>query len=179
MEHLLRADQYSQRKAKLTYFLKPFTMDVFVNDCSHTSSLEMTVANSGFVNAIFCFISLACNNCPHFCLKALKIDTSSGWRRSVVCGGNFKIVTFHWRAHCRVGKPTCERHTIIPGTPEQEKRNTEHQRSSGTPCNSGGTTEHLEAPAENSKIPREHQRTTPEQRNHTKRRTIVVILKKI
>ena len=74
--------------------MKPFTIDVFVNDCSHTSSLEIAVANSNFVNADLVFLSLACNNCPHFCFKALKTDTSSGWRRSVVCGGNFKMVTF-------------------------------------------------------------------------------------
>ena len=110
MEHLLRADKYSQRKAKLTYFLKPFTMDVFVNDCPHTSSLEMAIANSDFINAVLCFISLACNNCPHFCLKALKTDTLSDWRKSVVYGGNFKIVTFHSCSYCRVGKPTCERY---------------------------------------------------------------------
>ena len=104
MEYLLRADQYSQRKAKLSYFLKPFTIDVFVNDCAHTSSLEIVVANSDFGNAVLCFINLACSNCSHFCFKPLKIDTSSGWRRSVVCGGNFKIVTFHPRAYGRVGK---------------------------------------------------------------------------
>ena len=53
--------------------------------------------------------SLACNNCPHFCFKALKTDTSSGWRRSIICGRNFKIETFHSHVHCRVRKPTCVR----------------------------------------------------------------------
>ena len=105
MEHLLRTDQYSQWKIRLTYFLKPFTIDVFVSDCSHTLSLEIAVTYSDFVNADLVFLSLACNNCPHFCFKTLKTDTSSDWRRSIVCGGNFKIITFHSGAHCRVGKP--------------------------------------------------------------------------
>ena len=47
-----------------------------------------------------------------------------------------------------------------------EQRNKEHRQNSGIPQNSGGTTEHCP----------EHQRNTPEQRNHTKRRTIVVFL---
>ena len=47
-----------------------------------------------------------------------------------------------------------------------EQRNKEHRRNSGIPQNSGGTTEHCP----------EHQRNTPEQRNHAKRRTIVVFL---
>ena len=71
-----------------------FTIYVFVNDCSHTSSLEIAVANSYFVNAGLVFLSLACNNCCHFCFEVLKTDTSSGWKRSVVCNGNFKVVTF-------------------------------------------------------------------------------------
>ena len=45
-----------------------------------------------------------------------------------------------------------------------EQRNTEYRRNSGTPRNSGGTTEHYP----------EHQQNTPEQRNHTKPRTIAV-----
>ena len=49
---------------------------------------------------------------------------------------------------------------IKPGTPEHGT--TEH----GTP-DSGGTTEHYS----------EHQGNTPKQRNHTKRRTIVVFLR--
>ena len=71
-----------------------FTIYVFVNDCSHTSSHEIAVANSYFVNAGLVFLSFACNNCHHFCFKVLKTDTSSGWKRSVVCSGNFKVVTF-------------------------------------------------------------------------------------
>ena len=94
MEYLLRPNQYSQWKARSSYFLKPFTIDVFVNDSSLTSSLEIAVANSYFVNAGLVFLSLACNNCSHFCFKVLKTDTSSDWRRSIVCRGNFKIVTF-------------------------------------------------------------------------------------
>ena len=46
-------------------------------------------------------------------------------------------------------------HTIKPGTPEQ--RNTEHRRNSGTPRNSGETTEYSGTPAEHPGIPTEHQ----------------------
>ena len=55
--------------------------------------------------------------------------------------------------------------TIKPGTPEHGTP--AEQRNSGTPRNSGGTTEHYP----------EHQRNTPVQRNHTKRRTIVGFLR--
>ena len=53
------------------------------------------------------------------------------------------------------------------GPPQVIRRHMLFSRNSGTPRNSGGTTEHYP----------EHQCNTPEQRNLTKRRAIAVFLR--
>ena len=58
-----------------------------------------------------------------------------------------------------------------------DRRNTEDRWNSGTPRNSDRTTEHHGTPRNTNGTSLQHQQNTPEQRNHTKRRKIVVFFK--